>query len=105
MQVTKEGDVPSREEFFKDGVPVTCEKRDDHDYRIHCGAELKIEENDLVPRYWKASHSYKYYFAVVCPRCGSDCFVKVPTVIYRELMTDEVRAKATCDGFSDGHFD
>lgn len=103
MQVVKEGSVPTRVEFFKDGVRVLCENRDEHDHQKHCGAELMIGEKDLVPRFWKASHSYKYYFAVVCPRCGCHCYVKIPSKIYQELMTRRMKMKATWDGFSDGH--
>lgn len=103
MEVTKEGSVPSREEFFKDGVAITCEPFDTHDRQEHCGAELKVVETDLVPRYWEASHSVRYYFVTVCPRCGSDCRLILPDVIHQELMTGEMRNQATFDGFSDAY--
>lgn len=66
MKVLKGGKVPTKAEFFRD-AKLICVKRDEHD-TDGCGAELQYREKDLLPRYWEASHSNKYYFVVVCPR-------------------------------------
>lgn len=100
MKVLKEGNVPSRNEFFRDAQVRCGPARDDHD-RDGCGAELEFGEADLVPRYYEASHSNKYYFAVVCPRCGKDIFIEMPPVVLKELLTEEAKMNATFDGFSD----
>jgi hypothetical protein len=100
MKVVKEGTVLSKEAFFAD-AHVTCKKRDEHDSK-GCGARLRIEEKDLVPRYWKASHSQNYYFSVICPRCRHYCHVRFSDGVFEELMTEDMRQRATFDGFGDG---
>ncbi len=100
MNVVKEGTVPSREAFFAD-AQITCAKHDDHD-SDGCGAQLRIEEKDLVPRYWKATHSQKYYFSVICSLCRHYCHVRLSDGVYKELMTEDMRKRATFDGFGDG---
>lgn len=99
MEILKEGSVPSKKEFFRD-AKVTCMKRDEYD-RGGCGVVLRFGPDDLVPRYYEASHSNKYYFVVICPRCAHDCFIKLSTVVWQEIMTEEMKKKATFDGFSD----
>lgn len=100
VAVLKEGAVPSKDKFFEDAM-VVCAKRDEYDTE-GCGAELSFKEADLKPRYWQASHSNKFYFVVVCPRCGHDCFINLPHMVFMEYLNNEEKMRgATFDGFSD----
>ena len=97
MKVIKEGNVP---EIFEQ--EVTCEKYFNDSYDLDgCGAVLRIQEADLVLRYFFGTHFRHYYPAVKCPRCGKFTSVKVPSPVFERINTEESYQKATFDGFDD----
>jgi hypothetical protein len=97
MEVLKEGQVPAPELWCEE---VVCGAKDKHDQE-GCGAVLKVAVSDLILRYWKGSHFNHYYTAVQCPRCLKYNRVHPPKAVWLPLHTEENKAKASFDGFSD----
>lgn len=97
MKILKEGIVPAPEIWSEE---VTCRAKDKHDSE-GCGAVLKITTTDLVLRYWKGAYFTHYYTAIQCPRCLKFNRVFPPETVWRLLHSNENKARATFDGFSD----
>lgn len=98
MEVIKHGNSESPEEWQSN---LTCAKFDKYD-REGCGAELQIEADDLVLRYFRGSHFIHYYTAIQCPECRKFTRVyELPERVLEYVQTPENKEAATFDGFED----
>ncbi len=102
MEVIKQGDVPSAEDWT---IDVVCKKeRATKGARGTnpgggCKAVLKITVKDLVLMSWHGTHFPHYYSAFRCPNCGKYTEVtRVPIPIWKNLYATK---EAIPDGFDD----
>lgn len=80
---------------------VECKKFDQYDNE-GCGAVYRIDPTDLVLRYFKGTHSQKYYTAIQCEQCDKYTRVSsVPQMVLKLVFTEENKKKATFDGFGE----